>query len=231
MVPVLAWTAALLLASPIAAAQEWQPSDRAPARVPSDLWFDAMQLPSFTGTVDRYLLNPRGETDGLLFREGPQVVFPPDVAAAVRNMAPVGRPIVVWGIRARNAPVITMLAFAPNAETVPGVVERFYWRGSGYVVGESAQRIAVAGTVRQPYYTPQGEVAGAVLEDGTVILLPAGAAEPVRDLLRRGARLAAHGAGAARDSGRAITADMIGENLDALRPVVSRAPGAAPQQR
>ena len=42
-----------------------------------------------------------------------------------------GRPIIVWGIRARNAPVITMLAFAPDAEATPVVVDRFYWRLSG----------------------------------------------------------------------------------------------------
>jgi hypothetical protein len=200
------------------------PAQQQPApRIPSDLWFDATQLPSFTGTVERYLLNPRGETDGLLFREGPQVVFPPDVAEAVREAAPPGRPIVVWGIRARHAPVITMLAYAPSAEAVPGVVERFYWRLGGRVALETAERIAVAGTVRQPYFTPQGEAAGAVLEDGTVVVLPAGAVEPFRDLLRRGARLAAEGRGVAGEAGRAVVAERIGESAEALRPVAPRA--------
>jgi len=97
-------------------------------RAAGDFWFDPTQLPSFTGTVERYLLNPRGETDALLFREGPQVVFPPDAAQAVHGVAVPGRPIVVWGIRARNAPVITMLAFAASSDATPQVVERLYWR-------------------------------------------------------------------------------------------------------
>ncbi len=175
--------------------------------------------------MERYLLNPRGETDALLFREGPQVVFPPDVADAVRQAAAPGRPIIVWGIRARGAPVITMLAFAPNAETTPMVVERLYWRLFGRQPQEQPERVAAAGTVKQPYYAPQGETAGAVLEDGTVVLLPQGAAEGVRDLLRPGARLAAEGPGTAGETGRALLADRIGESASALRPVP---PGPAP---
>jgi hypothetical protein len=126
--------------------------------------------------------------------------------------------------------VITMLAFAPSTDAVPGVVERFYWRGGGRSVDDRAQRVAVSGTVRQPYYTPQGEIAGAVLEDGTVILVPSGTTDPLRDLLRRGARLAAQGPGTARETGRALMADMIGETPDALHPVVPQAvPHRAPQ--
>ncbi len=193
--------------------------ERQPARVPSDLWFDATQLPSFTGTVERYLLNPRGETDSLLFREGPQIVFPPDAAAAVREAAPPGRPIVVWGIRARHAPVITMLAFASAPDATPGVVERFYWRLGGRSAHAQAERVAVSGTVKVPYFTPQGEIAGAILEDGSVVLLPMGAVESFRDLMRPGAKLAAEGPGVASEAGRALAAERLGESAEALRPV------------
>lgn len=225
---VAALALALPLAVPATAAAQGGGGGAPPpaARRGSDLWFDPTQLPSFTGTVERYLLNPRGETDALLFREGPQVVFPPDVAEAVRHAAPAGRPIIVWGIRARHAPVITMLAFAPSAEATPAVVERFYWRLSGRQPREPSVRLQVSGTVRQPYYSPQGEVAGAILEDGTVVLLPMGAAEGFRDLLKVGAKLAAEGPGQGGDTGRALLADRLGENAGALRPVPS--PPAAP---
>ena len=203
---------------------------RLPAQAPpargSDLWFDPTQLPSFTGTVERYLSNPRGEVDALMFREGPQVCFPPDVAAAVRQVAAPGRSIIVWGIRARNAPVITMLAFAPGAEVTPVVVDRFYWRLSGRQASEGAEPLSLEGVVRQPYYTPQGEVAGAILEDGSVVLLPAGTAEPFRDLLRPGQKLAAAGPGRAGDAGRALLATQIGAEPGAMRPVP---PGEPPR--
>jgi len=216
--------ASVLLAGAASARAQQGGSGAVPRRA-GDLWFDPTQLPSFTGVVERYLLNPTGETDALLFREGPQIVFPPDMAEAVRQAAAPGRPLTVWGIRARSAPVITMLAFAPNADATPRMVERPYWRPIGRQAQERMQRIAVAGTVRQPYWSPQGEVVGAVLEDGSVVLLPAGAEAP-RDLLRTGARLAAEGPGAlvpgqdgAPPAGRALIAERLGETAEALRPL------------
>ena len=42
------------------------------------LWFDPAQLPSFTGAVGRFLPTPDGKIERLVFKEGPQIVFPPD---------------------------------------------------------------------------------------------------------------------------------------------------------
>jgi hypothetical protein len=218
--------AALLL--PVAArAQERAP----PRNRASDFWFDPTQLPAFTGTVERYLINTRGETDALLFREGAQVVFPPEFGQSVRDAVPVGRTIIVWGIRARQAPVITMLAFAPNAEVAPVVVERVYWRLLGRSAAERAALVAAQGTVKVPYFTPQGEIAGAILEDGTVVTVPAESAEPLRALLQPGAKLAAEGRGVANEQGRALAAERIGENEGALRPVPVPAPAPAPARQ
>lgn len=220
--PLLLLALGLLGPLPAAAQGGSAPAKATPGRQ-SALWFDPTQLPSFTGTVERYLINPSGETDALIFREGPQIVFPPDVAEAVRKAAPPGRPLIVWGIRARTAPVITMLAFAPDADATPMVVERLYWRLAGREVRDSAMRLRVGGTVKQPYYSPQGEVAGAILEDGTVVLLPQGAAEGFKDLLKPGAKLTAEGPGQQNDAGRALLADRLGENADSLRAVPDKA--------
>jgi hypothetical protein len=219
MLRLLMLLPALALAGPVPAAAQ---GAAAPQRQ-SALWFDPTQLPSFTGTVERYLINPSGETDALIFREGPQIVFPPDVADAVRKAAPPGRPLIVWGIRARAAPVITMLAFAPDGDATPMMVERLYWRLSGEQVREPAMHLSVSGTVKQPYYAPQGEVAGAILEDGTVVLLPRGTAEGFKELLKPGAKLAAEGAGQKNDAGCALLASRLGENVDSLRPIPPKA--------
>jgi hypothetical protein len=194
---------------------------------PADLWFDPTQLPTFTGTVERYLLNPRGETDALLFREGPQVVFPPDIAEALRRAAPAGRPIQIWGIRARQAPVITMLAFAPGADATPVVVERFYWRLAGRQAMEQATEMQVNGTVKVPYFSPQGEVAGAVLEDGTVVLLPAGTLDAFRDQLKPGSRLFAEGRGHEAEGAKALLASRLGDRAEAMRDVPAASPRPA----
>jgi hypothetical protein len=206
-----------VLASPLRARAQGAPP--AAARPRGEFWFDPTQLPSFTGTVERYLPNPRGETDALIFREGPQIVFPPDIADAVKQAAPPGRPLVAWGIRARSAPVITMLAFAPSSDATPTVVERFYWRLGGRQPLERATPLSVSGTVKQPYYTPQGEVAGAILEDGSVVVVPQAAVDGVRDLLKPGAKLAAEGMGTEGEAGRALLASAIGDAPGALKPL------------
>lgn len=223
--------AILLALSLLAAGALAQPPDPRPTTAGGP-WFDPTQLPSFTGTVDRYLPNPSGAVDALLFREGPQIVFPPEIADAVRHVAPPGSGLVVWGIRARKAPVITMLAFAPRPDETPFLVERPYWRRhAAETMAESRVRLAVAGRVRQPFFSPQGDPVGAVLEDGTVVMLPPAAAgtdaavRAAQALLRPGATLAAEGWGIAEGERRALHADRIGEDAGSLRTL---APAEAP---
>jgi hypothetical protein len=184
----------------------------------SRLWFDPMQLPSFTGAVGRYLINPEGETDRLIFRQGPQVIFPPNEAAAIeREIAP-GSSIVVWGIRARRAPVITMLAWAKDNETPPHFVDRPTWAFPEFRAAE--EPLEVAGEIRAPLYSPQGDVIGAILDEGTVVRVPPGVAAALGDRLNVGRHLAASGRGASvENKGRALDADRIGESREKLEPL------------
>lgn len=190
------------------------------AQTPPGLWFDPTQLPSFTGNVECFLVNTAGETDGLLFREGPQVIIPPPVGESVRKAVPVGRPLVVWGIRARSAPVITMLAWAPDTSTEPSFVERPWWRLPD--VASSTVMLSVEGEVRSPYFSPQGEAVGIILTDGTVIRMPPEAVAALGDRVKPGARLAVEGRGNESERGRALLAERIGPSPDKLEPVPTR---------
>ena len=140
-----------------------------------------------------------------------------------------GRPVTVWGIRARNAPVITMLAYAPNAETSPTLVERLYWRLGGRGAAEQAASMRVAGVVKAPLFAPQGEVVGAILEDFTVVVLPQGTInETLREMLKPGARVVVEGPGVASDLGRALVAERIGENVADKTPSLPGRPALWP---
>jgi hypothetical protein len=46
-------------------------------------WIDPAHLPETKGTVDRFLLNPHGDADGLLLTDGMEVHFPPHMAKKV----------------------------------------------------------------------------------------------------------------------------------------------------
>ncbi|MFC0410368.1 hypothetical protein [Roseomonas elaeocarpi] len=181
------------------------------------LWFDPTQLPSFTGVVERYLINPEGKIDRLVFREGPQVILPDPVGTDVMAAVPVGKDIMVWGIRARQAPVITMLAWAPNAETPPRFVERPSWGIGGYHAGTEA--LQVEGEVSATLLTPQGVSMGAILADGTVLRLPPAVAQAVGDRLSAGRHVAAAGHGLRNDKGTAIDVERLGDTPQALQPL------------
>lgn len=186
------------------------------------LWFDPTQLPSFTGTVDRFLPTPDGKVDRLMFKEGPQIVFPPDAYDALREVASKGQPLVVWGIRARNAAVITMLAYgAPDRE--PTVLDRFYWRPEP-ARQQGRREMTLIGKVWQPYLSPQGQTAGAILENGEVIRIEPSAAGHFKDRFAEGARIVAAGTGVETPLGKAIDAERIGETVDKLDPVPQARP-------
>jgi len=181
------------------------------------LWFDPTQLPRFTGAVERYLPSPAGGFDSLILREGVQLLFPAEEGEAIRRAIPAGRPILAWGIRARSAPVITVLAWAPSPEEEPRFVERpSWWSGA---IARGGTRQAVSGTVKQPLYNSRGEVSGALLEDGTVVRVAVAAAAARQDLFRPGAHLAAAGPGVEGEGGRALIAEALGENPQAMTPL------------
>jgi hypothetical protein len=206
-VAALLATAFVLIGSAVLAAEA--------SKTPS-LWFDATQLPSFTGVVDRFLANPSGRSDRLVFREGPQIVFPPDAFEAIRDVAPVGRSLVVWGIRARNGPAITMLAFAaPDSQ--PTVLDRFYWRTEQGPPAQDRREMLLIGTVWVPYLSPQGQTAGAILENGDVVRVEPKVAALFKDRFVAGAKIVAGGTGIETALGRAIDADQIGASMETLQ--------------
>jgi hypothetical protein len=182
------------------------------------LWFDPTQLPSFTGVVDRYLLTPEGKTDRLLFREGPQVIFPEHVADEIMAAVEPGRSIIVYGIRARRVPAITLLAWAKDSSVAPRFVDRPAWSFPEFRAAD--ERLEVSGTIHSPLYTPQGDVIGAILDEGVVIRFPVDIAAALGDRLNTGRPIAATGRGATVEGrGKALDADQIGETPDKLGPL------------
>lgn len=192
--------------APPPASGTWQP------------WFEPQQLPRFSGTLERFVASPDGGHDSLLFREGAQVIFPPDLGPTLREAVGGGGRLVVYGLRARNAPVIVMLAWATSDDAEPRWVERPAWprpRAWDRLSGS----LRVEGVVEKRLYAANGALAGVLLEDGSVVRLPLAAAVPLAEKLKPGARVAAEGRGAEVDGVRALLADRLGERADALEPV------------
>lgn len=189
------------------------------------VWFDPTQLPSYSGRLERMLVNPAGETDRLLFREGAQIVMPPSEAQDIGEAVRPGDSIIVWGIRARAAPVITMLAWARTEGVRPRFVSQPSWFAP---TRRGSQQLQVAGVVDRTLLTPQGEGMGVLLQSGDVIRLAPAVHIAMGDALKDGATIAAEGLGHRYGERSSIDAERIGAEPGALRPLPEPAPAAPP---
>lgn len=185
------------------------------------LWFDPAQLPSYTGRLDRYLVNPAGEFDRLLFREGAQVVFSPSEAQEIAEAVRPGDSITVWGIRARTAPVITMLAWAKQDNDRPHFVAQPSWFAP---TRRGTQRITLSGVIDRTLMTPQGEGMGVLLQSGDVIRLAPEVHAALGDALKDGATIFAEGLGFRREDRSAIDAERTGPDAAGMRSLPTPAP-------
>lgn len=185
------------------------------------LWFDPAQLPSYSGRLERLVLNPAGEIDRLLYREGAQILFPASEAQEIVEAVRPGDSMTVWGIRARSAPAITMLAWARAQGQRPHFVAQPSWFAP---TRRGTQRIALAGVIDRTLLTPQGEGMGVLLQSGDVIRLAPNVHLAVADLLRDGASIAAEGLGQRQAERSAIDAERIGPDPGHLQALPAATP-------
>ncbi len=188
----------------------------------AELWFDPTQLPSFSGTVERYIPNPLGEIDRLLFKEGPQLLFPAHVGGELIKRFPTGTSLVAWGIRARSAPAITLLAWSAQPQQDPQLVDRPSWRNVQSFQGQKEEQIE--GKIRLHLLSPQGEVVGVLLENFESIHFPASVGRDKSDQLKIGAHIVATGKGSERSEGRAVWASLLGPSLETLEALPESTP-------
>lgn len=207
-----AWLAAPALLSPALL----RPASAQPVHSP---WFDPTQLPSYSGRLERWLANPAGAVDRGLFREGTQFVFPPSEGEALMQSISPGGPICVWGIRARNAPVVLTLAWA-KADTEPAsFVERPAW----FVAKEHGRTpLRLTGRILAPLLTPRGEGMGVIVADGGAIHLSVEAHRSLNDLLTPGEPITAEGPGTEIGGRIALEATTLGREPGNMRPVPQR---------
>jgi len=188
----------------------------AAARIQAGLWFDPTQLPSYSGRLDRWIATPSGSIERGLFREGTQFVFPASEAEALMAAIEPGAPICVWGIRARSAAVVLMLAWAKTDSEPANFVERPAW----FVAGEPGrERLQLAGRILAPLLTPQCEGMGVILAEGGAARLSVEMHRRLGDALKPGEAFAAEGPGTRRGEIVALDAERIGTEAGNLQPL------------
>ncbi|AMV06297.1 hypothetical protein [Xanthomonas citri] len=174
---------------------------------------------SVSGTVERFLLNPNGDVDGLWLRDGTQVGFPPHLSSEVKAAVRAGDSVVVKGFRLGNLPVLQVSSIR-SGRSGREVVDRPPTFGAAPPPPPPPGQLTPLqsdGTIHRLVYGPAGEVNGALVSDGTVVRMPPHLALQFADLLRVGAPLSASGLGVATPDGRAIEATQLGRDRSSLR--------------
>jgi hypothetical protein len=166
------------------------------------------------GTVSQYLLNPRGEVDGLLLDGGTVIKFPPHLARElVQVIKPKERVRANGHLEAEKLLEGYVIANPATGRAIreikPAPSDRAGALGA-------LQPLSVAGTIRVIRRNPHGDADGVVLEDGTLLHFPPHAGGQFAKLLREGQQLAAVGFGTVNDFGRSIAVAMLGSSAGAL---------------
>jgi hypothetical protein len=180
------------------------------------------QLPYVTSTVERFLVNPDGDADGMILLNGVEVYFAPYLSSAVLTAIQVGDRITVYGILPMAEPMIV----AAIIETANGARIEDWGLPTRKPLGIETEyqqkqrersRLQVEALVRRTLHGPTGETRGVLLDDGTTVTLPTHRDQDLSELLSPASWLTVRGAGLVTAIGTAIEADEIGRSAAAMR--------------
>jgi hypothetical protein len=239
------WKAALLCAcvavafSATAIAQTAPP----PAAGPAPL-YDPQQLPAYSGQIQQFTLTQRGDIDGLILVDGTEVKTPPHLSTELAYSVKTGDTVTVHGLRAAALPLVQAVSITDeaNGRTVVDNGPPGPGRGRGAPpsppalgpgTAPSSQAAPISGLteaqgrVRMTLHGWQGEVNGALLDDGTVLRLPSPEAYRFASLLQPGQTVVAGGGGFANAIGKVLEVWRLGASRDQLSQV-QLPPGAGP---
>jgi hypothetical protein len=193
-------------------------------------WLDPDYLPETSGIFERFLLNPHGDVDGMILTDGTEIHFPPHMSDELRAALRSGEKtmVKVRGVRPRDGDLIAAVAI----ETMDGkrIVdngpskEHHDEQPDGRATRLKHEPMHAEGIVRRVLHGPKGEARGGLLEDGTIIRVPAKEAKHITHLLSPGRRLAARGQGLKTDLGTVIDAREVGQSADDLHPLKPKEP-------
>jgi hypothetical protein len=175
--------------------------------------YDVTQLPEIKGTVKQYSLSPRGEIVGLILADGTEVYLPPFVSTQLAFAVKPGDAVTIHGLRAKALPLVAARAVTNDATGAKVLVSGPRGgRGGG-------PTIEAQGPVAAALHSPNGEVNGVRLEDGTQVRMPPGEAKRLAEMLAPGKTVVVRGEGYAGPLGKSLVAMQIGPDAANLAPV------------
>jgi hypothetical protein len=205
------------------------PAPTAPANLPSQTpLYDPAQLPELRGQVRQFTLTPRGDIDGLILVDGTEVKTPPHLSSEMAYAVKPGDTVVIHGLHAAALPLMRAVSVTDEASKNT-VIDNGPPPGHGHGPGARPPggpgkppplprggMAEATGSVRMSLHGPEGDIDGALLDDGTVLRLPPPEAHRLASLLRPGQTVFAQGPAYASSLGKVIAVERIGTSRDQL---------------
>jgi hypothetical protein len=130
-------------------------------------WIDPTSLPALSGEVERFIINPHGDLDGVVLVGGGLVHFPHHLSEAVAAAIRPGDPITVHGVRLRGVDMVAAVSLtAKSGEVILEGLETKH----GRVIEVS--EIAAAGSKLKSVKTPERDKDGKHKKEGSLGTLP-----------------------------------------------------------
>lgn len=172
------------------------------------------------GTVDRFILDPRGEVEGLFLADGTHLYVTSRAADQLVSAFKPGDVVRVYGRLFREERLVQAEAVdnltAGTTFTVPLRLDLPMPEQHRLSMTE----MSAAGTIRAFFYHPlKKNIQGLLLSDETQVRFPPDASQELRRSFHIGDQLAIRGNGTANRFGRAVEALAIGRNSRALTPL------------
>lgn len=157
------------------------------------------------GIIRQYVIDPRGEVQGLLLRDGTYIIFTSRVQREVIATMKPGASIRVEGRRYKEFPLVEPDTIV-NVGT--GASLQIPAHGEGPIPPPkeslSVHEMRVDGSIDQLLYDRSGKVAGFVFHDGTEVWLPPDVNDQFRRSFHVHDRLIVEGHGTENEYGRAM---------------------------
>jgi hypothetical protein len=155
-------------------------------------WIDPESLPLTRGKVKHFLINPRGEIDGMILSGKRVVHVPPHMSRMIGKNIAVEDLIRVRAVRPRGAPVLAAVSVTgPNGRELIDMGPDH--EGPRATALPSPKATEVEGIVTHALHGPKGELRGAFLDTGVSLRMPPHAAEELSEYLAVGAHVQAAG--------------------------------------
>ncbi|MFP3742575.1 hypothetical protein SB816_05925 [Achromobacter sp. SIMBA_011] len=176
------------------------------------------------GQVQRLLMNPYGEVDGLRLVDGTVARFPPHLSQALSAAVKPGDAVRIIG-RPQSRGNVKADAIV-NTTSGQTVYDQPPAPDTGrplppHLRAQALRPQRVEGQVDTVLTGPRGEANGVILTDGSIVRFPP---ESLRLSVLPGASFAADGLGTRNALGTSLEAIRMGTSLSALQPLYDRAP-------